>query len=233
LLIRSRSAEASNLLRSTGRGVRTLSPEPAILAIHLFSMYLLNSIYFNTIKISNKVLLLLLFPLIATLSGYGFFIALVILILNFPLFFFLTTSFVFVILGQFIMNFQLSGTRILFILDGIRKNGLDFLMMDRSFKSRYNSFMEYVESFEKNFPFGDAFSIFSGGGFISIISGLGIIGLFFFIILILLLIFSKYNIKVKLLFTFWFLIYLLSGSFGVPLVGIIIGFFSVNALKNV
>lgn len=233
VLIRSRSEDVSSLLRSTGRGVRTLSPEPAILAIHLFSMYLMNSIYYNSIKISNKVILLLLAPLISTLSGYGFFIALVILILNFPFFFFLTISFVFVVFGQFIMNFQLSGARIFLILDGLRRNGLDFLMMDSSFKSRYNSFMEYVESFESNFPLGDAFSIFSGGGFISIISGLGLVGLIFFILLILLIIFSKYNLKVKLLFSFWFLIYLFSGSFGVPLVGVIIGFFSANALKNV
>lgn len=232
LLIRSRGTAGAEILVRTGRGARTLSPEPSIMSVHIFNMLVAYSLFFKRAKIEVGTFILVLFPLIASLSGYGFFIALMLVVIYYPIQTFVFAGFGFLAFGQLLLNMELSGLRILFILNGLREYGPQFLLLDTSFRGRFNSFNQYVTSFKETFPFGDAFTIFSGGGFVSIISGLGMVGLLFYLSLLFLLLVSNYPVKVKLLFFVWLLIYSLSGSFGVPLVGLIVGLFVANAFRN-
>lgn len=230
ILIRSRDEGAEHLIAS-GRGARTLSPEPAIMSVHIFNLVVLHAIYFKKVDFGIKQILLISFPLIASLSGYGFFIFLALLFIFYPLPFLGLIGFGSVVLLNFLNSFD-SGFRILLILNGIKEHGLEFILLDTSIRTRFFSFLGYLDSFTNNFPFGDGFTIFSGGGFISIISGLGIIGLLFFLFILVYLVLSSYSIKIKMLFLVWFVIYLFSGSTGVPLVGLILGRFMKNAFKN-
>lgn len=232
LLIRSRGSAGAEILVETGRGARTLSPEPSIMSVHIFNMLLVYSLFFKKAKLDFRTFLLVLFPLIASLSGYGFFLALALIVIYYPMHAIASAGVGLLTFGKLLLNMELSGFRILFILNGLREYGPQFLLLDASFRSRYNSFNQYLLSFQESFPFGDAFTIFSGGGFVSIISGLGLVGLLFYLSLLFLLVVSNYPIQVKLLFFVWLLVYLLSGSFGVPLVGLIVGLFVANAFKN-
>lgn len=232
LLIKSRGAGGTEVLAVTGRGARTLSPEPSILSVHILNMVLMYSLFFKKARLGIKTFILVLIPLIGSLSGYGFFIALALILIYYPIQAIVSAGIGILAFGQVLLNMELSGLRILFILNGLREFGPQFLLLDKSFRSRFNSFNDYLVSFQETFPFGDAFTLFSGGGFVSIISGLGLIGLLFYISLLFLLMVSNYPIQLKLLFFVWLLVYLLSGSFGVPLVGLIVGLFVANAFRN-
>jgi hypothetical protein len=232
LLIKSRGAGGKEVLAITGRGARTLSPEPSILSVHILNMVLLYSLFFFKARLGWKTFLLVLIPLIGSLSGYGLFITVALVLIYYPIQTLSLAGVGLIAFGQTLLNMELSGLRVLFILNGLREYGPRFLLLDASFRSRFNSFYEYLMSFRETFPFGDAFTLFSGGGFVSIISGLGLVGLLFYISLLFLLVVSNYPIQIKLLFFVWLLVYLLSGSFGVPLVGLIVGVFVANAFKN-
>jgi len=225
ILIRSRSLGGIDVLEVTGRGARTLSPEPSIMSIHILNMFVLHCLYKRQVNPDILLFVLVLFPLLASFSGYGFFIAMALLLIIYPRIVIVIGTISITILGNYLMSQELSGLRILYILDGLRNNGIQFLMLDASFKSRFVSFTSYIDSFAETFPFGDAFSIFSGGGFISIISGLGLIGLLFFLSLLFLLLVSNYPFRLKALFFVWLVVYFISGSFAVPLVGLIVGVF--------
>jgi hypothetical protein len=230
-LIKSRIPGGSEALVETGRGARTLSPEPSIMAIHIFNIMMLNILTFKNSHLGFKTIFLVLISLLGSLSGYGFFLAVSLLLIYYPLFFIFTLPFSFLVL-PFFFNIQSYNTRILYILKGLQENGIGFLLQDLSFSTRLDSFMLYLRSFVNTFPFGDAFTIFDGGGFISLISALGIGGFIFFLFILLMLFISNYSIRIKLLFFVWFLVYFISGSFGVPLFGLILGVFISNSLYN-
>jgi hypothetical protein len=231
-LIKSRMEGTSNLLVQTGRGARTLSPEPSILAIHILNLILLNFLVSDNDKMNLKTFMIALIPLLGSFSGYGFFISLILVFIFYPKFFLVISGLVFFLLTVFLVNLENLGIRMVLIFNGLRVNGIEFLLKDKSFSTRLNSFLEYKNSFINTFPFGDSFSIFGGGGIISIISGLGVFGLVFFIIILTLLVLSKYSKLVKFLFFIWFLIFFISGSFGVPLFGLILGVFVTNSLRH-
>ena len=231
-LIRSRIEGVSELLAISGRGARTLSPEPSIMAIHILNMILLFNLTRGGHKINYKNLMLAMVPLLGSLSGYGFFIAFALILIFHPKFFIGICIFIFLIFDPFLSTMEFNGTRNLLIIKGLKENGLNFLFEDQSFNSRIDSFLEYKNSFFNTFPFGDAFTIFSGGGIISIISALGLVGVLFFLGILLLLLISNYSLTVKALFFVWLTVYFISGSFGVPLFGLILGVFITNSFKH-
>jgi hypothetical protein len=227
LLIRSREG-ADAALRSSGRGVRTLSPEPSILAVHLLNLTVLDSLYFRRFQVDASLLALLLIPLLASLSGYGFVIALTLIGLRFPLPTATVLSIGALFAWQNLASLQISGVRILDLIGGFREYGFKLFLLDSSLRTRLASFLQYIESFRSTFPFGDAFTIFSGGGFVSIVSGLGVAGLLFAGCVLYLILAGGYSMRLTLLLLVWAGIYLLSGAFGVPSVGIIIGLLVSN-----
>ena len=71
--------------------------------------------------------------------------------------------------------------------------------------------------------FGDNFTILEGGGLIGVISGIGLIGLILFIIYLFKICTKFDKIKVILILFFWSILNFISGPFGIPTMGIIIG----------
>jgi hypothetical protein len=228
--ILSRLSGAEDLM-SSGRGARTLSPEPAIMTIQLFNILVLHQLFYKYKKITFSTLLLLLISLIGSLSGYGFAISLVLIFVFSPYLFISILGVSALFFSLVSSNFDVGNSRILIILSSLKENGFDFFFEDASFATRLNSFNDYYTSFIQTFPFGDAFSLMNGGGFISIISALGFLGFLFFLIYFVTIFISNLNFKLKTLLISWSMIHFLSGSFGVPLVGIIIGKFLKDHLK--
>ncbi len=231
-LIRSRVEGVSELLANSGRGARTLSPEPSLMALHILNIILLFCITHLDYEMDYKNLILAIITLASSFSGYGFFIGFSLILIFYPRFFIGISIVSILILAPFLSKIELNGIRILMILDGLRENNINFLFQDESFNSRINSFLEYRNSFIETFPIGDSFTVFSGGGIISIISALGLIGFLFFLGILFLLLKSNYSTTLKLLFLLWLMIYFISGSFGVPLFGLILGAFIANSFKN-
>jgi len=231
-LIGSRAAGVSELLAQSGRGARTLSPEPSIMAVHILNIILLNCLTFKNTEIGSKILLLALIPLFGSLSGYGFFIAFSLLLIFYPSVFIGILVILLLSLSTFNFNFDFNGMRASVIIEGMRENGIGFLLQDGSFNSRFYSFLEYKDAFVHAFPFGEAFTIFGGGGIVSLISALGLVGLLFFLGVFALLLFSHYSIRLKALFSVWLTVYFISGSFAVPLFGLILGVFVTNSFKH-
>ena len=229
-LVASRASGSEELLLS-GRGARTLSPEPAIMSIQILNILIIQSLFYKNKKLTFISFILIIISLIGSLSGYGFAIALIIFTIYSPLLVLSIFSIFTLIILLLTININFVDSRIGLILYNLKENGLNFFLMDESFSSRLNSFNEYYSSFIHTFPFGDAFTLMNGGGFISIISALGVLGLIFFFIFFTTIPFIKLNLSYKLLFIFWATIHLLSGSFGVPLVGIIIGKYFKDYLK--
>jgi hypothetical protein len=97
------------------------------------------------------------------------------------------------------------------------------LLKDKSFSGRLGSFVTYMGNIKDNFIAGDGFTLFQGGGFISIVSSLGIMAVIFFIFFIYRLLAKRISGKLKALLVFWFLINLFSGPIGIAPLGVIIG----------
>jgi len=79
ILIKSRDSGTSSILALTGRGARTLSPEPSFFANQLFNLMLITLLIIErdlaVIKSNIKILwFILTICLLCTLSGYGFLI---------------------------------------------------------------------------------------------------------------------------------------------------------------
>ncbi len=221
--IRSRYDAGMEALTLTGRGARTLSPEPAILATHILNLLLLYAIFYNIPKFDTLIIIFAVFTLLCSLSAYGFLIALVLVVTHYPRFFIAGASFSILFLSSYMLGPDVARLRLIGILSGIMDEGGEFLLEDKSFMSRVDSFFSYFQSFVNTFPIGDAFTLVNGGGFISLISGIGLIGLLFFTYLLIKPIFLRYSLRMKILLIFWFLLYFFQGSIGVPTVGLIVG----------
>ena len=220
-LISSRLESSSNLLLS-GRGARTLSPEPAIFAKHLLNLIVLYFLITKKEIITGKQFLIISIMLISSLSGYGFMIFLVLFFLFFRRLFYLSGFLFFIIIG-FLDFTNFLNFRFVQLINGILNEGLTFLYLDSSFVTRLNSFFIHFESLMNNLLVGDSFSIYGGGGFISIISAFGLFAVFFFLLIIIKIVLKKSTMKLKFLLLFWFSINFLSGSFSNAIIGIIIG----------
>ncbi len=230
LLILSREYAVGKDLASQGRGSRTLSPEPSFFALQIFNLFLIYSLILvrkgelNLFK-NKKIIVIVCFCLLSSLSGYGFMVLFVILSAFF--FRYILASVVFVLIFKsYIINYfsEYAYMRAVgLIFKALNNNPLLILSVDRSFVSRFASYQAYVYNFQHHPIIGDGFSLDQGGGFVSILASLGFVGLivvFYFFIKI----FSNVNNR-KLIYIlfFWFLINFFSGPLGIPPLGIILG----------
>lgn len=218
-----------NFIIGSGRGVSTLSPEPSFFAIQIFNILLIS--YFivgwkEDVKFHNINLSLAAVCFISSLSGYGLIFLMILLLIRFPKIF----LFMMLILFIFISNFyefieSVSYTRAGSLILNFFNNNFDSLLeADASFYSRYTSFMIYLESIYSNILLGEGYSIFEGGGFISVISAFGFIYIIFFsLILLKILTLHGVHYKIRLLLLVWLAMNILSGPIGIPTVGFIIG----------
>jgi hypothetical protein len=230
IFIKSRIFSEGQDLASMGRGARTLSPEPSFFAIQMFNLFLIYTLLLEKEGIkkvfnNKKVILIVSFCLLCSLSGYGFAIFFVILAAFFTRYIFILFGFA-IIFNSLIIDLldgfsNLRGIGL--ILKIIKNNPLILVSTDLSFATRFNSFFAYIDRFKNNFFIGDGFSLLEGGGFISIVASLGLIG---FLIILYLLIKIARTIKsgkLKYLLIFWFFLNLFSGPIGIPALGIIFG----------
>jgi hypothetical protein len=230
LLIRSRVFAEGQDLRSMGRGSRTLSPEPSFFATQIFNLYLIYLLLMEKrgefpIFNNKRILFMVCFCLLSSLSGYGFVIFFIILSAFFTQYFivFLCLAIIFNSLIFDLLSDYSYLRGIGLVLKVIQNNPAILLTTDASFASRFGSFFAYIDRFGNNLFIGDGFSLLQGGGFISIVASLGIIGavlLFYFFIKILTTI---KNGKLKYFLIFWFFLNFFSGPIGIPAIGIILG----------
>jgi hypothetical protein len=115
------------------------------------------------------------------------------------------------------------------IIKFITQDPFSIFQSDASVASRLTSFNFYFNNIKNNFILGDNFTIMEGGGLIGVISGIGMIGLIFLFIY-LFKICTKFN-KLNFILIFWSILNFISGPFGIPTMGIIIGLVLRN--KNV
>ena len=217
-------------LASAGRGARTLSPEPSFFAIQMFNLLLIYTLLLEKEGIkkvfnNKRVIFIVSFCLLCSLSGYGFAIFFIILAAFF-------TRFIIIFFGFAILFNSL----IIDLLDGfsnlrgiglflkvIKSNPLILASTDLSFATRFNSFFAYIDRFINNLFIGDGFSLFQGGGFISIVASLGLVGFFIFLFLLFKIFRTIKSGKLKYLLIFWFFLNLFSGPIGISAIGIIFG----------
>ena len=220
--------DSFEVLQKSGRGARTLSPEPSFFALHILNLYIIYCFVATTeFKKRNGAIVfwLVSFCLMISFSGYGFVIFLILLALRYT-----KTAMIFTLLLLVASGFMVSylesfqsfrGFRLLAI---VLANDPSVLLQDASFSSRFGSFFVYLQNIRDNFILGDGFTLLQGGGFVSIVSSLGILAACFLIFVIReILILKGSNWKIKFLLIFWFLINLFSGPIGVPTLGVIIG----------
>lgn len=224
--ILSRDIESSDLF-NIGRGARTLAPEPSFFALNLFNLFVINSILkpvvSNRIKTLNFSLLALL--LLSSLSGYGILILFIILLVQYPKKVLLFSCIILLLFPVFFEKLQqfenFRSAQILIKI--VTENPLSLVSSDASIASRFLSFTNYIETIQDNLLLGDNFSVVEGGGLIGLISGLGLIGLIYSIILFIKILYYILFPKLFILIIFWFFLNFVSGPFGIPAFGIIIG----------
>lgn len=226
LLIASRDIDTEELL-NMGRGARTLSPEPSFFALHMFNLYVIYKLLNNETepKIQFINILLISVLLLSSLSGYGFLIFIFLFFIEYTkLSFFLLLLIIlfYPILLNIFYNYE-SLRSIDLIIKFITENPFSIFESDASVASRLTSFNFYFKNIKDNFMFGDNFTILEGGGLIGVISGIGLIGLILFIIYLFKICTKFDNIKVILILFFWSILNFISGPFGIPTMGIIIG----------
>jgi O-antigen ligase len=225
-LILSRDIESSDLF-NIGRGARTLAPEPSFFALNLFNLFVINSILkpvvSNRIKTLNFSLLALL--LLSSLSGYGILILFIILLVQYPkkvLLFSCIILLLFPVFFEKLQQFE-NFRSVQILIKILTENPLSLVSSDASIASRFLSFTNYIETIQDNLLLGDNFSVVEGGGLIGLISGLGLIGLIYSIILFIKIFNYILFPKLFIIIIFWFFLNFVSGPFGIPAFGIIIG----------
>ena len=229
-LIRSRFFSEGQDLASIGRGARTLSPEPSFFATQMFNLLLIYTLLLDKEGLKNvfnnkKIIFIVSFCLLFSLSGYGFVIFFIILTTFFTRY--ITVLFSLAILFNSLIIDLLDGFSNLrgigLILKLIKNNPIILASTDLSIATRFNSFFAYIDRFKNNFFIGDGFSLFEGGGFISIVASLGLIGVLMILFLLKKIVININNTKLKYLLIFWFFLNLFSGPIGIPALGIIFG----------
>jgi len=227
LLIPTRT-ESFEMLMQSGRGARTLSPEPSFFALHILNLFIIYCLLFGSILKSGKNRILFFvtcFCLIISLSGYGAVVAVFLIFLRYTKISVVILAALLALSGVIFEYFgaleQFRGLNLL--LKVISSNPAVLLEADSSFSSRFASFFSYINTIKSNVILGDGFTVNQGGGYISIVSSIGIIGVLFFIYLLGKLYQKRIHWKLKFLIYFWFLINLFSGPIGIPTLGFIIG----------
>jgi hypothetical protein len=228
LLIGSRNESTAELL-STGRGAKTLSPEPAQFALQVFNIIIIYYLWFakDGHKLSLTLFALAAFCFLSSLSGFGMVLLALLIFARHPrvawgLFFSILA------IAPFVVNYleSIGANRRMFqLLVLLFKGGLVKLyQQDSSIGTRLGSFFAYLERSGDFFLIGDGFSLLQGGGLISLIASLGFVALIFLIYIFFKILFLKnfaYNLKILLVC--WLFINIISGSIAIPSIGFIIG----------
>lgn len=230
ILIRSREFGVGLDLASTGRGSRTLSPEPSFFATQMFNLYIIYTLLLlreNKDKLfsNKKMMAILCFSLIASLSGYGFVLLFILIYVFFKRYIFIALGLA-VVFNSFIIEILSSYSRLRaigLIVKILKNNPLIFIKSDKSVLFRFASFYSYIERFFYFPLFGDGFSLNEGGGFISLAASLGIVGLLFISYFFYKILRNVKNANLKALLIFWFFLNFFSGPIGIPALGIILG----------
>ena len=221
--------ESTEVLLQTGRGAKTLSPEPSQFALQIFNILVIYLLWFSSKKhkISVSIFLPCMFCFLSSLSGYGFVLLLVLIVVRFPRasfigFLGLLASSPYII-GY--LEFIGANRRIFHLLIVLYNKGIvNLFQSDSSIGTRIGSFMAYIERAGDFFLIGDGFSLLKGGGFISLIASLGLVALLFFIFVVARILFLKdFSFLYKAVVIFWFIMNCISGSVAVPPIGFIIG----------
>lgn len=228
ILIGSRTDSAEFLMK-TGRGAKTLSPEPAFFALQIFNIVIIYFLLFGENfkeRLSKRVILLSILCFLSSLSGYGILLVGALIFFRYTKFTLVSFAFL-ILLAPFILP-SLESFRYIraigLVLSILTSNPLILMKVDPSIATRVFSFLEYINSIINHFLIGNGFSILKGGGFISIIASLGFVGLIFFLWFILEIVkLRNFTFPFKTILLFWFLLNLISGPIGIPALGIIIG----------
>jgi len=228
ILIPSRSASFSNL-SNMGRGASTLSPEPAFFALHVFNLYIIfNLIFGQTVKPRKQffVFIAVCFCLMTSLSGYGVLILFAIILVRYLWPSLISLAILFALSG-FIIDFlsEYQQFRAIGLLVKVISSDPSILLSsDASIASRLGSFTAYLQSIKDNILIGDGFTLLQGGGFISLVSAMGVLAfLFLFLLFVYILNYKGMPLRFRLLLFLWFFLNFFSGPIGIPTLGFIAG----------
>lgn len=230
-LIRSRVENAQSLF-AMGRGARTLSPEPSFFALQVFNIFVLARVVSRgrgerPFADAFKWFVVTGFCLAASFSAYGALLLVVVVLALYPRVFLivsLATAAGWGIVSRYISDWDsIRAIKVVLTIVASRGNLAELLLLDASFASRIGSFSEYIRSFGRH-PFtGNGFSLYQGGGFISIVAAFGTAALAFFTWLVLRILRSSFDARTKVVLLVWFLLNFISGPIGVAIIGVIVG----------
>jgi hypothetical protein len=232
-LVLGRYIEREDLLFS-GRGARTLSSEPTFFAISLINIFIIDRILkskdSDDIKEKWQYWVLFAVCLVASYSGYGALLLLIIVAISVPTkyypFAFLLAVVIFVYNPSDIIE---SNIRFFYIINSFLASDWNFqtiddlILVDASIGIRFWSFKSYLDTFINNPLLGDAFSLKQGGGFVSLPASLGVVGLVFVLYIFKIILLMPYKKGLKILLILWYVINFISGPIGIPANGLIIG----------
>ena len=229
-LIQSRTDGAAFLFAS-GRGARTLAPEPSFFALHIFNVFVLSRIVALDDTQGHRVAFtwfaLIVGCLASSLSAYGVLLLLVVLVATYPRVSATLGVVVVASFGAFYSQLlawdSVRAVKAVLTLIESRGSVTELLVLDASFSRRIASFVEYVTAF-RDHPFvGNGLSLYQGGGFVSVVAGFGILGLLFFVAVVGRIVRGQHDLDTKAILLTWLLLNFVSGPVGVPLLGVIVG----------
>ena len=229
-LIHSRM-ENAEILFAMGRGARTLSPEPSFFALQVFNIFVLARILFSRAHDGSvnslRWVLITGFCLAASFSAYGAILLVLVVLAVYPRLFVLVAVLAIAswgILSRYMADWDsVRAVKVLFALVQARGSLTDLTSLDASLSSRLVSFGDYVRSFGRNPFFGDGFSLYQGGGFVSIVAALGLAALGFFVAVLRKIVMMPLDHRTKVILLIWFAMNFISGPIGIPIIGVVVG----------
>ena len=230
VLIHSR-AENSAMLFALGRGARTLSPEPSFFALQVFNIFVLARILFahrpDTTVNSLKWVAVTGFCLAASFSAYGALLLILVVLATHPrMFVILSVACIaaWQLLASYLERFDsVRAIKLLLTVVSARVKFTDLASLDASVASRLLSFGDYLRSFGAHPLIGNGFSLYQGGGFVSIVAAFGLAGVGFFAWLLVRILRGVFDTRTKIVLVAWFVLNFVSGPIGVPIIGLIVG----------
>jgi hypothetical protein len=230
VLIRSRTEDAAFLFGS-GRGARTLSPEPSFFALQVFNLFVLYRVLRFDRTASPRVKLLVtslvVFCMAASFSAYAALLLVVVLAISYPVFTLGLVSVAFILdspIQRSLMEYEsFRGIAVLLTLIDNTGGVRELIRIDASAAGRLLSFGAYMQDIRENPVFGNGFALYQGGGLISIVAGLGLGALLLFITVAGRIGGGEYSVATKALLLVWLALNVISGPIGIPILGVIAG----------
>jgi hypothetical protein len=230
VLIGSRGLASESMLMS-GRGARTLSPEPSFFALHMFNLCVLAHVTGAYHRLSSPARSLFIglacLCMLASFSAYGAVLSMVVLAVTHPRVAIALIGILALALGPVLALLQLfPDVRMVgIILTLLEARGAlqTLLFLDTSVSVRFESLTAYVNVFAGRPLLGDGFSLYQGGGFISIVAGLGTPALLFFLMVVARIAVGGFAFGTAILAFAWLAVNGTFGPVGIPALGVIIG----------